>query len=98
MTMFNPPHPGEFIRDTYIVPLNISLRSCAKKLNISPSTFTRLINGDSDISPIMALKLSKAFGRTPQSWMMMQAEHALWKTQESINLDDVSVIYQSQAT
>jgi len=97
MIMYNPPHPGEFIRETYITPLNISLRACAKKLNVSPSTFTRLINGESDVSPVMALKLSKAFGRTPESWMMMQAEHELWKAKELTNLDDVSVIYQSTA-
>ena len=53
-TMHNPPHPGEFIHDTYIEPLDISLREAALKLDVSPSTFSRLVRGDSDISPIMA--------------------------------------------
>lgn len=54
---YNPPHPGEFIKKTYIDPLNISLRKAALDLDIAPSTFSRLINGKSDISPEMALRL-----------------------------------------
>lgn len=93
MTMHNPPHPGKFIKETYIVPLNISLRSAAEKLDVSPSTFSRLINGEADLSPIMALKLCKAFGRSPESWLLMQAEHELWKARKKVKLNRVSVIY-----
>jgi len=39
MTMYNPPHPGEFIKDVYLAPLNVSPRSVAIKLHVSPSTF-----------------------------------------------------------
>lgn len=97
MIMHNPPHPGEFIEETYIKPLNISLREASKKLDVSPSTFSRLIKGDSDISPVMALKLSKAFGRSPESWMQMQAEHELWEARKRVNLKRVSVIYKAAA-
>tara|TARA_B110000879_G_scaffold108259_1_gene145423 strand:- start:188 stop:478 length:291 start_codon:yes stop_codon:yes gene_type:complete len=92
-TMHNPPHPGLFILETYIEPLGISLREAALKLAVSPSTFSRLIKGESDISPVMALKLNKAFGRTAESWMQMQANHELWRAEKEVNLDDVSVIY-----
>ena len=95
MMMHNPPHPGEFIKETYIIPLNFSLRAAAIKLDVSPSTFSRLIKGEADVSPIMALKLCKAFGRTPESWMMMQAEHELWNARKKIDLNRVSVIYSS---
>jgi addiction module HigA family antidote len=95
MMMHNPPHPGEFIKETYITPLNISLRSAAVKLDVSPSTFSRLIKGEADVSPIMALKLCKAFGRSPESWMLMQAEHELWKARKKVDLNRVSVIYSS---
>jgi addiction module HigA family antidote len=95
MTMHNPPHPGEFIKETYIEPLHISLRAAAIKLDVSPSTFSRLIKGDADISPIMALKLSKAFGRSPESWMMMQAEHELWKVRKRVDLNRVAIIYKN---
>ena len=96
MTMYNPPHPGEFIKETYIVPLHISLRMVASKLDVSPSTFSRLIKGEADISPTMALRLYKAFGRSAESWMLMQAEYELWKAQKKTNLDRVSVIYSAE--
>ena len=93
--MHNPLHPGEFIKATYIVPLGISLRAAAEKLDVFPSTFSRLIKGDADVSPEMALKLEKAFGRSSESWMMMQAEHDLWKARKKVNLNRVAVIYNS---
>lgn len=92
--MHNPPHPGEFIKDTYIEPLDISLRTAALKLNVCASTFSRLIRGEADLSPEMALRLSKAFGRTPESWMQMQSNYDLWKARESVNLELVSIIYE----
>jgi addiction module HigA family antidote len=93
MAQYNPPHPGEFIKETYIDPLNISLRKAALDLDVAPSTFSRLIKGASDLSPEMALKLSKAFGRTPESWMQMQTNYELWKAKQTISLDRVHVIY-----
>ncbi len=90
----NPPHPGEFIKETYIKPLEISLRKAAIDLDVAPSTFSRLIKGASDLSPEMALKLSKAFGRTPESWMQMQTNYELWKARQIVNLDRVHVIYE----
>jgi antitoxin HigA-1 len=92
-TQHNPPHPGAFIQATYIEPLHISLRKAAQNLDVAPSTFLRLIKGESDISPGMALKLSKAFGRTPESWMQMQANYDLWKARQCINLTHVNTIY-----
>lgn len=91
---YNPPHPGEFIKETYIKPLNISLRKVAIDLDVAPSTFSRLVKGESDLSPEMALKLSKAFGRTPESWMQMQTNYELWKARQQVNLDRVHVIYE----
>lgn len=90
----NPPHPGEFIKETYIKPLDISLRKVAIDLDVAPSTFSRLIKGKSDLSPEMALKLSKAFGRTPESWMQMQTNYELWKARQRVNLDRVHIIYE----
>ena len=94
----NPPHPGDFIKETYIKPLDISLRKAAIDLDVAPSTFSRLIKGDSDLSPEMALKLSKAFGRTPESWMQMQTNYELWKARQIVNLDRVHVIYEHLRT
>jgi len=91
--MHNPTHPGEFIFETYLEPLDVSIRDAAKKLDVSPSTFARVISGKSNVSPIMAIRLSKAFGRTPESWMHMQTNYDLWNAKAEVNLDHVSVIY-----
>jgi len=69
MSMYNPPHPGEFIREVYLAPLNVSYRAVALKLHVAPSTFNRLIQGQSNISSEMALRLSKTLGRSPESWL-----------------------------
>lgn len=94
----NPPHPGEFIKETYLDSLNISLRKAAIELDVAPSTFSRLIKGKADLSPEMALRLSKAFGRTPESWMQMQTNYNLWQARKKIKLDRVHVIYHEQAS
>jgi len=87
--MHNPPHPGEFIREVYLDPFKVSYRMAAKSLNVSPSTFNRLVMGKSNISPEMALRLSKAFGRSPESWLTMQDAYDLWQAKDRINLDEV---------
>jgi len=93
MAQHNPPHPGEFIKKTYIEPLKIGLRKAALNLDVAPSTFSRLIKGESGLSPEMALKLSKAFGRTAESWMQMQMNYELWQAKQTVNLDRVHAIY-----
>ena len=49
--MVDPPHPGEFIREVYLDPLEVSSRTVAAKLKVSPSTLTRLLNGQSSVTP-----------------------------------------------
>lgn len=89
MSMHNPPHPGEFIREVYLEPLDISYRTVAAKLKVAPSTFNRLIKGQSNISSEMALRLSKTLGRSPESWLIMQNNYNLWQAKKKINLDEV---------
>ncbi|MCH7520256.1 MAG: HigA family addiction module antidote protein [Candidatus Marinimicrobia bacterium] len=89
MKMHNPPHPGEFIREVYLQPFSISTRSVAKKLKVSPSTFNRLINGETNVSPEMALRLSKTLGRSAESWLAMQGNYDLWRTKNQVNLKAV---------
>lgn len=96
MNMHNPPHPGEFIKETYLEPLNISVRQAAEKLGVAPSTLNRLIRGEAHISPIMALRLNKAFGRSAESWLNMQANFDLYHAKSLVNLEKVSIIYQQE--
>ena len=92
MSMHNPPHPGEFIREVYLEPFKLSYRSVALKLKVSPSTFLRLIKGQSNISPEMALRLSKGLGRSPESWLSLQDNYNLWNAKKSVNLDEIEPI------
>jgi addiction module HigA family antidote len=90
--MHNPPHPGEFIRETYIEPFEISIRSLADSLGVSPSTLTRIINLRSGVSPEMALRLSKALGRTAESWLAMQHNFDLWNAKKTADLSNVQKV------
>ena len=92
MAMHNPPHPGEFIRATYIEPFDLSMRSLAQSLGVTPSTLTRLVSGRSGLSPEMALRLSKAVGRSPESWLAMQHNYDLWQTKRMTDLSDVQKV------
>ncbi len=87
--MYNPPHPGEFIREVYLEPLEVSSRTVAAKLKVSPSTLTRLLNAHSSVTPEMALRLSKTLGRSPESWLAMQSNYDLWQVRQHFDVDAV---------
>ena len=89
MTMHNPPHPGEFIKEVYLEPLKMSYRTVAMKLKVSPSTFNRLVKGQSNISSEMALPISKTLGRSPESWLEMQSNYNLWIAKQKVVLSSV---------
>lgn len=88
--MHNPPHPGEFISGVYLEPNGISGRELATKLDVAPSTLSRVLNGSSRITPEMALRLSKTLGRSPESWLAMQDSHDLWVARQSVDLRRVA--------
>jgi len=90
--MHNPPHPGEFITDVYLEPNGISGRELAVKLGVAASTLNRIVTGSSGISPEMALRLSKALGRSPESWLALQYSHDLWQAKQRVNLDSVAKV------
>ncbi|HCV66802.1 MAG TPA: addiction module antidote protein, HigA family [Serratia sp.] len=83
--MFNPPHPGELIKET-METLNLSARGLAKTLDVAPSTVQRLITGKSDISPEMAIRLSIVIGSSERVWMGMQDAYDLWHARQTIDV------------
>ena len=89
MAMYNPPHPGEFIAEVYLEPNGISGRELAEKLNVAASTLCRILKGASRVTPEMALRLSKAIGRSPESWLAMQDAHDLWVARQHVDLKGV---------
>jgi antitoxin HigA-1 len=92
MAMHNPPHPGEFITDVYLEPNNLSGRELALKLGVAASTLSRVLKGSSGVSPEMALRLSKALGRSPESWLAMQHNYDLWQAKKSVDLGNVGKV------
>ncbi len=89
MNMHNPPHPGEFITDIYLEPHSISGRELAIQLDVSASTLSRVLKGSSRVTPEMALRLGKALGRSPESWLLMQDVYDLWLARQQVDLTKV---------
>jgi len=77
MPMKNPPHPGGSIRRACLEPLGLSVTEGAKILGVTRQALNNVINGKSGISPEMAIRLSKAFGSTPETWLRMQLAYDL---------------------
>jgi len=92
MPMHNPPHPGEFITEVYLEPNGLSGRELAMKLGVAASTLSRVLKGTSGVSPEMALRLSKALGRSPESWLAIQYNHDLWQARQRVDLGSVGKI------
>ncbi len=79
MVMHNPPHPGEIIKELCLEPLDLTVTDAAKGLGVSRKTLSALLNGRFGISPEMAIRLSKAFGGSAESWLIQQSQYDLWQ-------------------
>lgn len=93
MQMYNPPHPGEVIRELCLEPLELSVTEAAEALGVSRKTFSSILNGRAGISPEMAIRLSKAFNTTPESWLNQQAQYDLWLAQKKSKNIKVKKLY-----
>ncbi|MGA6971142.1 MAG: HigA family addiction module antitoxin [Candidatus Binatus sp.] len=83
MTMHNPPHPGEVIRELCLEPLGISVTAAASSLGVTRKTLSELLNGKSGVSPSMALRLAIAFDSTPESWLNLQQQYDLFHARKN---------------
>ena len=79
MVMHDPPHPGEVIRELCIEPLGLTVTEAAEGLGVSRKTLSALLNGRFGVSAEMAIRLSKAFGGSAESWIIQQAQYDLWQ-------------------
>jgi addiction module HigA family antidote len=76
--MDNPPHPGEVFRERCLRPLGVTVTHAAAALGVNRKTLSAILNGRAGISPEMAIRLSVAFGTTPESWLNQQVQYDLW--------------------
>ncbi len=93
--MYNPPHPGEVIKELCLEPLGISVTAAAKGLGVSRKTLSALLNGRSGVSPEMAIRLSIAFDTSAESWLNQQSQYDLWRAEQ--HRDDLQVTRLSAA-
>ena len=77
MPMKNPPHPGRIVKQDCVEPLGLTITGAARALGVTRQTLNNLVNGKAGISPEMAVRLSKAFGASPEMWLRLQANYEL---------------------
>jgi addiction module HigA family antidote len=82
MTMHNPPHPGDIIRDQCLKPLGLTVTAAAQGLGVTRKALSELLNGHSGVSPDMAIRLSKAFGSSAETWLKLQMQYDLWQAEQ----------------
>ena len=83
LSMHQPPHPGEILRELCLLPLQLSVTEAADSLGVSRNTLSAIVNGRAGVSPEMAIRLSIAFNTTAESWLRQQMQHDLWIAERS---------------
>jgi addiction module HigA family antidote len=82
MQMFDPPHPGEILRELCLEPLGLTVTRAAEALGVSRKTLSAILNGQAGISPEMAIRLSMAFDTSAESWLNQQVQYDLWRARQ----------------
>jgi addiction module HigA family antidote len=89
MSMRNPPHPGGIVRRQCLEPLGLTVTEAAKGLGVTRQALSELVNERAGISVDMAIRLSKAFGSSPETWLGMQMAYDLWHARDRAATIDV---------
>ena len=85
MLMYNPPHPGEIIKELCLEPMGLTVTQAAKALGVSRKTLSSIVNGKAGVSPEMAVRLSIAFNTSSESWINQQSQYDLWQAEQHRN-------------
>ena len=96
MSMHNPAHPGEILKELVITPLELTITDASEHLNVSRKTLSKVLNGRGAITPEMALRLELAFKkRSADHWLRLQNAYDLWQSRQ--NKSDLHVLpYRSK--
>lgn len=84
MQMYDPPSPGEFIKEVYLQPTGLSTGAWVRSLGIPSAILNNILNGSQDINPEVAIMLSKSLGRSPESWLRLQEVYDAWQRRISV--------------
>ena len=96
MRMKNPPHPGRIVREECIEPLGLTVTKAARALGVTRQTLNNIVNERAGVSPEMAIRLSKAFGSSPEVWLGIQMEYDLAQAERKASQIKVERIEQTQ--
>jgi addiction module HigA family antidote len=75
---FEPPHPGEMLRDDVLPAAGLTASEAARRLGVSRQALHAVLSGKTGLSAEMAIRVSRLFGSTPSHWLAIQAAHDLW--------------------
>ncbi len=89
VAMHNPPHPGGIVKRQCLEPLGLTVTKAAAGLGVTRQALSAVVNERAGISIDMAMRLSKAFGSTPETWLRMQLAYDLWHAKEQV--EDMAV-------
>lgn len=82
MKIHDPPHPGEILRALYLEPLDLTVTAAAEGLGVTRKALSELVNGHTDISRDMAIRLAKAFPNTDiRLWLDLQVQYDAWQAE-----------------
>jgi antitoxin HigA-1 len=85
--MFNPPHPGETLREDVLPALGLTVTDAAAQLGVTRAALSRVLNGRAAISPVMALRLEGWLGLEngghADAWLAQQTAYDLWQAREA---------------
>lgn len=95
MQMYNPPHPGEIIKELCLEPLGLTVTRAAEALGVSRKTLSVILNGRAGISPEMAIRLSLAFDTSAESWLNQQTQYDLWLARQNQQAIKVERLFAS---
>ena len=93
-----PTHPGEMLRDEFLVPMNISQRDLANAIHVPYQRINELVNQKRGVTPSTALRLGKFFGVSADFWLNLQIRCDLFKAQakEKRELDSIQDFHHMQ--
>lgn len=80
-----PVHPGEILREEYIIERNLTVSEVAKGLGVPRPTLAAIVGERAGINSELAVKLSEAFGNTAQFWVNLQKNYELWQAEKKVN-------------
>jgi len=84
--MFNPPHPGQTLKEDVLPALGLTVTEAAEQLGVARVTLSRMINGHAAISADMAIRLAQWLGGSAELWLRLQLQYDLWHAEKNSNI------------